>query len=69
MAPEVSTPGNPMAPGHRADVREPGRWSTVVAISALIALGLTSALAAVLWFQYGTAIFFQMLAAGIAACF
>jgi hypothetical protein len=25
--------------------------------------------AAVLWFRYGTAVFFEMIAAGISACF
>jgi hypothetical protein len=34
------------------------------AISALAVLG-----AAALWFHYGTAVFFEMIAAGISACF
>jgi hypothetical protein len=38
-------------------------WSAVV-LGALIVLG-----AAALWMQYGTAVFFEMIAAGFAACF
>ena len=38
-------------------------WSAA-AISALAVLG-----AAALWFHYGTAVFFEMIAAGISACF
>ena len=33
-------------------------------LAAAILLG-----ASVLWFQYGTAVFFEMIASGIAACF
>jgi hypothetical protein len=38
-------------------------WSAA-GISALAVLG-----AAALWFHYGTAVFFEMIAAGISACF
>ncbi len=38
-------------------------WSAA-GIGALAVLG-----AAALWFQYGTAVFFEMIAAGISACF
>jgi hypothetical protein len=38
-------------------------WSAGV-IGAFVAIG-----AAALWFHYGTAVFFEMIAAGIAACF
>jgi hypothetical protein len=30
---------------------------------------LTAAAAALLWVQYGSAVFFEMIAAGIASCF
>ena len=33
-------------------------------LGALVVLG-----AAALWFHYGTAVFFEMIAAGISACF
>jgi hypothetical protein len=36
--------------------------STVLAVAVLIG-------AAVLWIHYGTAVFFEMIASGIAACF
>jgi len=44
------------------------------AVSALVVAGagLGAALllgAAVLWFHYGTAVFFEMIASGISACF
>jgi hypothetical protein len=38
-------------------------WSAAV-LGALIVVG-----AAALWMHYGTAVFFEMIAAGIAACF
>ena len=38
-------------------------WSAV-GLGALAVLG-----AAALWFHYGTAVFFEMIAAGISACF
>ncbi|MGJ4888651.1 hypothetical protein ACQR1Y_10685 [Bradyrhizobium sp. HKCCYLRH3099] len=41
----------------------------VAAITAIVAaLGLAAA-AAILWLQYGTAVFFDMIAAGWQACF
>jgi len=37
---------------------------------ASVALGVAILLGAlVLWFHYGTAVFFEMIASGIAACF
>ena len=38
-------------------------WSAA-GLGALVAVG-----AAALWFHYGTAVFFEMIAAGISACF
>ena len=39
-------------------------------VVASVALGVAILLGAlVLWFHYGTAVFFEMIAAGIAACF
>lgn len=52
-----------------SDNRLPGRLPAVIMVVALGALGLALAAAVVLWIHYGTAVFFQMLVAGIAACF
>jgi len=38
-------------------------WSAV-SLGALVMLGALS-----LWFHYGTTVFFEMIAAGISACF
>ena len=48
----------------------PGRKlasAIVIGSAALGAIVLTGALT--LWFHYGTAVFFEMIAAGISACF
>lgn len=48
----------------------PGRrLASAIAIGGVAfgALGVTGALA--LWFHYGTAVFFEMITAGISACF
>jgi hypothetical protein len=48
----------------------PGR--RVASVLAVAGVGLGAALllgALVLWFQYGTAVFFEMIASGISACF
>jgi hypothetical protein len=47
----------------------PGRLPTVIAASALAVCGLALAAAVGLWLHYGTAVFFQMVASGLAACF
>jgi hypothetical protein len=51
------------------ETRPPGRLATVVGIAALGVAGMVLAAAGVLWLHYGTAVFFQTLAAGFAACF
>ena len=48
----------------------PGRKlasAIVIGSAALAAMVLLGALA--LWFHYGTAVFFEMIASGISACF
>jgi hypothetical protein len=40
----------------------------IVVAAASLGAALTSC-ALVLWFHYGTAVFFEMIASGIAACF
>jgi hypothetical protein len=52
-----------------AAARPPARVASMIVwgaatLGALVALG-----AAALWFQYGTAVFFEMVVAGISACF
>ncbi|XSC43857.1 hypothetical protein ACF1BQ_039735 [Bradyrhizobium sp. RDT10] len=64
MAQPISTHQGPMAAA-----RPQGRVASMIVwgaagISALAVLG-----AAALWFHYGTAVFFEMIAAGISACF
>ena len=50
-------------------VLSPRKASSAIAVAAatLGAVLLLGALA--LWFHYGTAVFFEMIAAGISACF
>ena len=64
MAQPVSTPQE--MPGL---LRMPRRGATalVVAGAGLGAVLLLGALA--LWFHYGTAVFFEMIASGVSACF
>ena len=46
-----------------------GRVASIIVWSAA-GLGALAVLgAAALWFHYGTAVFFEMIAAGISACF
>ena len=64
MARPVSTPQGMSA------ILPPGRRLASAIVVGAVALGaivLSGALA--LWFHYGTAVFFEIIAAGIAACF
>ena len=45
------------------------RAASVIVWGAAVLGALVAAAAAVLWIYYGTAVFFEMIAAGIAACF
>jgi hypothetical protein len=45
------------------------RAASIIVWSAAVLATLVVAAAAVLWTYYGTAVFFEMIAAGIAACF
>ena len=55
------------------DVLEQGqaapRWQRAAVIAALTVVVVAFAGAGVLWARYGTAVFFETIAAGIAACF
>jgi hypothetical protein len=51
-------------------VLPPGRRIAPAIMVVGVALGVVVLLGAlVLWFHYGTAVFFEMIASGIAACF
>ncbi|MGY3532349.1 hypothetical protein [Bradyrhizobium sp. USDA 4452] len=46
-----------------------GRVASAILWGAAAIGGLALLAAAALWFHYGTAVFFEMITAGIAACF
>ena len=52
-----------------ATTRPQGRVASAIVWGAAGLGGLVTLGAAALWFHYGTAVFFEMIAAGIAACF
>ena len=55
--------------GAASETRASSRVASMVVVGAA---GLGAAIllgAVVLWFHYGTAVFFEMIASGIAACF
>ena len=59
----------PVVQSSASDVRSPVRRMPVALVLALaVAVALVAA-ASVLWAHYGTTVFFEMIAAGIAACF
>ncbi len=63
MAKSLYTPqGVPVA-------AKPRRVARVVAVAAAALAAMLLLAALVLWFRYGTAVFFEMIAAGFAACF
>jgi hypothetical protein len=54
---------------HIAAARPQGRVASIIVWSAAGTGALAVLGAAALWFHYGAAVFFEMIAAGIAACF
>ena len=51
-------------------ISQPARGMARAIVAAGAALGVAVLLGAlVLWFHYGTAVFFEIIASGIAACF
>ena len=64
MAQPVSTHQGTMTAG-----RPQGRVASMIVWSAATSGALAVLGAAALWFHYGTAVFFEMIAAGISACF
>jgi hypothetical protein len=63
MVQQVSTQQGLVAPQPQGRVASAIVWGAA-GLGAIVLLG-----AAVLWFHYGTAVFFEMIAAGISACF
>jgi hypothetical protein len=55
-------------PQAAAQVRRPGVAYAIVAAATVLVAGILLA-AAVLWIHYGSAVFFEMIATGLAACF
>jgi len=51
------------------ELDSPNRLAVTVAVAGGAAAAAILAVAGVLWLRYGTAVFFQTLAAGLAACF
>ncbi len=64
MAQPISTPHEP------SSVLPPARKVASAIVIGLTGLGAVALVAAlVLWLHYGTAVFFEMIAAGVSACF
>jgi hypothetical protein len=64
MAQPISTPQE--IPGALRPARPTARAIVVAGASLGVILGLATA---VLWFHYGTAVFFETIASGLSACF
>ena len=64
MAPQLTTPQQ-----MSSSIQPPRRIAQAIVISGGV-VGVAVVLAALaLWFHYGTAVFFEMIAAGVSACF
>jgi hypothetical protein len=57
-----------MTMAHTASL-EPNKTANRLVLAVAAVLGVAVAGAAVLWVHYGTAVFFEMIVAGIAMCF
>jgi hypothetical protein len=57
-----------LPPSEASEVLPARRTPLVLAVAIAVAAALLIA-ASLLWVSYGTTVFFEMLAAGIAACF
>jgi hypothetical protein len=58
-----------LRPTPASDVLPPARRAPVVLALGLTVAALLLIAASLLWVSYGTTVFFEMIAAGIAACF
>jgi hypothetical protein len=63
----ISPPGKPML--HMSDIQSASSHSSRAAIAASAVAGLLVAATIALWVHYGTAVFYEMILTGIAACF
>jgi hypothetical protein len=64
MAQPISTQHQP------SSVLPPGRKAASAIVAGLTGIGVVALVAALaLWFHYGTAVFFEMIATGVSACF
>jgi hypothetical protein len=64
MVQPISTPHGTMA-----TTRPQARVATAIVWTSATLGAIAVLAAAALWFRYGTAVFFEMIAAGISACF
>ncbi len=64
MAQSLSTPQ-----GVSVEAKPARKVARVVAVAAVSLAAILLVAAFMLWFHYGTAVFFEMIAAGFAACF
>ncbi len=55
--------------GVAVDAKPARRLTRLVAVAAAFLAAILLLAALVLWFHYGTAVFFEMIATGFAACF
>jgi hypothetical protein len=66
----VATMAHPLSTPQLPGTVQPGRRVAQAVVVAGAGLGVAVLLGAlVLWFHYGTAVFFEMIASGISACF
>lgn len=63
----ANVPPKPPASQTVAEAAPHARAAAAVAVAALVLV--VAAIAGLLWFRYGAAVFFDIVAAGIAACF
>ena len=59
----------PLSTQQEMPLRPARRIAQVIVVAAASLGAALMACALVLWFHYGTAVFFEMIASGIAACF
>jgi hypothetical protein len=63
----IAPPGKPMP--HMSDIQSTSSHSSRTAVAASAVAGLLVAATIALWVHYGTAVFYEMILTGIAACF
>lgn len=68
-APSTRAPGEAPSAERGTRTGDPAGNISWIAIALLAALAALLAVAFVLWARYGTTVFFEIIAAGIAACF